>query len=755
MASNHSRKDARDGSHSSRRPRERARGEPMCDTCRQPGPVPINTKICSACQPWDEVDHLLRCEQYHKVPKFAFPHPTAERALESAVISQPSFANYLRVYEICFRKPQLTLPRSKHVWFAERNKGISLLLGVYYVDPNNQIYYRLLTLTFLVRYENDGRRALQEIRCLDRKCFDTGIVDRMLRSCQEAHGKDCNSPIRPMTLPRGFRVIDTSEWSITQRSDITEYVALSYVWASTSSPSGAPLQLLQSNLDRLSRPGSLHTTELPGLLSDAIQFCSDVGQKYLWIDRLCIIQDEKEMKAEQIDAMDVIYHMATFTIVALGSQMGLQGTSRRPRSARLDIDYKSSYRDSCITFDGLENALKVAEWTKRGWTYQEQLLSRRCIFFCDNYMYFNCATHTLRDDGTKVELFGVEDLLNGLQVYRNVPTFHHFKTTARQYSLRTLTFHSDALNAFAGVANIVGSRLGTRMLFGLPERFFLQSLMWTYLGTSGTRRGISCTPSWSWLAWDGEVTWDHENIWGGRTWGAMSKLFKLIPIGLVDGEGSIRVIDEEEGDSILQKGDNTGSPTHSPWPSWWWHNSLGMAPQHISDHEVLGAANAHPGCLVFSTTCARLRLPQNTGGETVGETMPMNSRWAPSAAKASREHDFIVLGAGLKEKVTEWNDFAYWVPKETGELTACGGEDLTGYSDEYDQWEWDERDWRRNIPICELWYDERIPNARYVFYVMMVETGHDLISRRLAVGLVDPVAWREKCNPVWKTVVLG
>ncbi|KAK7962759.1 Cloroperoxidase [Apiospora aurea] len=244
---------------------------------------------------------------------------------------------------------------------------ISLLLGVYYVDPDNQLYYRLLTLNFTIRYDNQRLQALQEIWCLDRRFVDLRMVSQMLRSCQEAHGEVCNRLIQPMTFPRGFRVIDTSSWSIIQRNDIAGYVALSYVWASASSPSETPLELLQSNLCPLSRPGSLRNEALPELLSDAIHFCSDTGQRYLWIDRLCVIQDGKEVKKEQVEAMDAIYHKAAFTIVALGGLTGLQGTSRRPRPARLDMDYKryKRMRRSFYTDIGyLEHALQVSGWEK-------------------------------------------------------------------------------------------------------------------------------------------------------------------------------------------------------------------------------------------------------------------------------------------------------------------------------------------------------------------------------------------------------
>ena len=53
-----------------------------------------------------------------------------------------------------------------------------------------------------------------------------------------------------------------------------------------------------------------------------------LGQRYLWVDRLCICQDDREVQTKQIDAMGDIYNNAVFTIIAANgwdANHGLRG----------------------------------------------------------------------------------------------------------------------------------------------------------------------------------------------------------------------------------------------------------------------------------------------------------------------------------------------------------------------------------------------------------------------------------------------
>jgi hypothetical protein len=131
----------------------------------------------------------------------------------------------------------------------------------------------------------------------------------------------------------GVRVIDVDEHCVTNLPSESEYVALSYVWGTNREEQ---FQLTTSNLVRLEATHSLKNEKLPRTIEDSMEMCRRVGQRYLWVDRLCIAQDARpEHKAAQLDQMYAIYHQASFTIIALAgdASYGLPGVSR-PKSNR-------------------------------------------------------------------------------------------------------------------------------------------------------------------------------------------------------------------------------------------------------------------------------------------------------------------------------------------------------------------------------------------------------------------------------------
>ncbi|KAF2738603.1 hypothetical protein EJ04DRAFT_417379, partial [Polyplosphaeria fusca] len=97
------------------------------------------------------------------------------------------------------------------------------------------------------------------------------------------------------------------------------YAALSYVWGPVGKQEGI-LKTLKSNIQRLKTPGSLEkigkSEKLPNTLWDAISLSSSLSIPYLWVDSLCIVQDDDETRGAQLGAMASIYANAYITLVA-------------------------------------------------------------------------------------------------------------------------------------------------------------------------------------------------------------------------------------------------------------------------------------------------------------------------------------------------------------------------------------------------------------------------------------------------------
>src|SRR5205085_7279690 len=120
----------------------------------------------------------------------------------------------------------------------------------------------------------------------------------------------------------------------------------------------------------------------PQVIKDAIQLVRDIGERYLWVDAICIVQDDSTAKHQQIRRMDRIYSEAFATIIALAgadanaSLPGVRGGTRDPQAV-----HHMGGHHMVATPPPLKYVLKLSKWDTRAWTAQERWLSRRCLFF--------------------------------------------------------------------------------------------------------------------------------------------------------------------------------------------------------------------------------------------------------------------------------------------------------------------------------------------------------------------------------------
>ena len=123
-----------------------------------------------------------------------------------------------------------------------------------------------------------------------------------------------------------MRVIDVQQRCIPQveRTDC-KYLTLSYVWGP---PWARKLQATKANVQSLKQPGALPRALLPATIDDAITVCKKLGERYLWVDSLCVVQDDAKNKTREIGRMDITYSSAVLNIVAAAGDhagFGLSG----------------------------------------------------------------------------------------------------------------------------------------------------------------------------------------------------------------------------------------------------------------------------------------------------------------------------------------------------------------------------------------------------------------------------------------------
>lgn len=334
-----------------------------------------------------------------------------------------------------------------------------------------------------------------------------------------------------------FRLIDVTDEAVKEFRDVKlstlRYAALSYVWGGPQ-----PVTLQRATVGDMQQPGSLDSDLTPSTIRDAMSFAGSLGVLYIWVDAVCIIQDDEEDRAIQLANITDVYRCALFTIAAGDGRSvnaGLPGV-RVPRTAKqIEVPLPKTGNGApqslltTLTPRG-EFYLPVTHdcvWSTRAWTLQEHALSRRVIVFMDQQIFWQCseaswAEETHSESGLGRPLWvSMRDtpMLNTLDNHSdpwNSDMWRMYDVLIRNFKMRDLTHAGDAHDAFAGVLDELGRRTGETFLWGMRTSIFERSLCWfPYRPYPPARRSCLTSrkvtslkqqvpfPSWSWLGWGG------------------------------------------------------------------------------------------------------------------------------------------------------------------------------------------------------------------------------------------------------------
>ncbi|KAF2269566.1 HET-domain-containing protein, partial [Lojkania enalia] len=143
--------------------------------------------------------------------------------------------------------------------------------------------------------------------------IDFDLVKEWIKCCENWHGKSCDLGDHISFNESGeFLVVDAVEGCLVNIPCSARYVALSYVWGGAKT-----LATCKDNVDKLMRPGALFSRldEISRTRRDAINLIPLIGERYVWIDVLCMVQDDPDMNKILVNQMDKIYQNAVCTVV--------------------------------------------------------------------------------------------------------------------------------------------------------------------------------------------------------------------------------------------------------------------------------------------------------------------------------------------------------------------------------------------------------------------------------------------------------
>lgn len=386
----------------------------------------------------------------------------------------------------------------------------------------------------------DNEKVLGRARLIGRKQANTRLFTEWLRLCDSTHPRCESQRDSTNVMIKEFWLVDVRRACVlrAEAGSTYQYTALSYVWGPVE-----PLKLSKDD-KTLQAEGVLQKPEnrskIPKTIQDAMDLTASVNINYLWVDTLCIPQDDIETKQEIMQHMHLVYHNAAFTIVAAAGKdanhglPGIQPGSRDTSQSVWKIRDRIFLGVDPEPIDGLGSGFQRSHWRTRAWTYEEALFSDRMLVFTDEQVYWYCPqteSGGWRED-TVAEMTDPQRINEGDEigvrsslVYGRTRTdgderfddstssnWTKFKHFANQYSGRELTKPYDALNAFLGIANAL--REGYSDFFwGIPKLHFAYGLCWYFPGAiqgcanhkfRGTTDAVTRTvpfPSWCWANW--------------------------------------------------------------------------------------------------------------------------------------------------------------------------------------------------------------------------------------------------------------
>lgn len=278
--------------------------------------------------------------------------------------------------------------------------------------------------------------------------------------------------------------------------------------------------------------------KFPKMFRDAILVTKMLGFQYLWIDSLCIVQDDVADWENECSRMGDIYLNSVCTLAAPSATSShgdllSQRSSQELASCRLEAkqDQKSlGFVTLGPTPDDFKDRSGIL--SSRAWVLQEQLLSPRTLYFGPNGMYFQCTSHEYLESYhhplppervTPWRTAEANDLPKTLMAMTYKDPIYWY-AIARQYSFRNLTFGDDKLPALSGLANIVSSQWEDdgdgpfgEYWAGIWEKDVGRGLLWTTDNNWNPARLLhdadEQAPSWSWVSQNTPVEWRVLNDW--------------------------------------------------------------------------------------------------------------------------------------------------------------------------------------------------------------------------------------------------
>ncbi|KAJ5611877.1 HET-domain-containing protein [Penicillium herquei] len=315
--------------------------------------------------------------------------------------------------------------------------------------------------------------------------------------------------------------------------------------------------LKSSTLTQFQR--GINTQRLPRIFQEAMELACDLRIQYIWIDSLCIRQDEDDLSDWEKEALTmhkVYAHgflnvSATFSSDGTGSLFyrSRSWAASRPPQIKLNVngELQEVYLVDC---DIWNKDITDAPLQKRAWVFQERFLARRVLHFGPSQVGWECyetealellpngipsplmaGSHSKSQMSRSVR----ESSCSNIPISRSDPDSAVATTMTlssanevsllewrrrliEDYSKCQMTYAKDKLIAFFGVGNseILTQRTSDQYTSGMWRSSLIYDLAWQRIYNetpmpAALHNPEFHAPSWSWASFDGEVAFPADS----------------------------------------------------------------------------------------------------------------------------------------------------------------------------------------------------------------------------------------------------
>ncbi|ETN36289.1 uncharacterized protein HMPREF1541_08566 [Cyphellophora europaea CBS 101466] len=293
-------------------------------------------------------------------------------------------------------------------------------------------------------------------------------------------------------------------------SNQMNYFALSYCWGGTPH-----ISTTKANCERMLH--NISWKSLPKTCRDAIELTRAMGYRWLWIDSLCILQDDRDEFHEETSRMGDIYRNAVLTIAAANaSHVGFGIFHERPetRTFRNRLRYGDNspshviVREPSVHSNLFASPRSEEEWPllKRAWCLQERLMSTRVLHFTAGELAWECCTLAACECGHMDSLATPKLRYDRARLSKMTPDerAQAWDDLALQsYQNRSLTKESDRFPALSSMAHLFQDEALGTYVAGIWSNYALSMLLWEV--KAGKKADRYVAPSWSWASVQGRL----------------------------------------------------------------------------------------------------------------------------------------------------------------------------------------------------------------------------------------------------------